>query len=233
MLRSSRPYGSVDDGATRGRVRASAVARPAIRMAATASGARQPRASARIPEAVRASSIPIRTPLMTVPTTRPRSASGARMLAKGIRIWTTTEVVAATPRAAASAATPGAAAASAIPAPLTRSRVTTSRPPVEQVAEGHQEHQAGGVRDLRDGHQQPGGRLRDAEGAGDRRQQRLHVVEVRHGRPTRDGQQHDHAAGGGPAARARVGDGGGGAHGPRNDASAALRRPRAAWVAGA
>ena len=64
---------------------------------------------------------------MTVPTTRPRSASGARMLAKGIRIWTTTEVVAATPRAAASAATPGAAAASAIPAPLTRSRVTTSR----------------------------------------------------------------------------------------------------------
>ena len=110
MLRSSRPYGSADDGGTRGSVRASAAARPAIRIAATANGARQPRASARIPDAVRASSTPMRTPLITVPTTRPRSASGARMLANGIRIWTTTEVVAASPRAAASTATPAACA---------------------------------------------------------------------------------------------------------------------------
>ena len=65
-------------------------------------------------------------PLITMPTTWPRSPSGAIVLAKGTRIWQTTEVAAAIPIARASTAKLGAAAAPAMPRQLTISRTATS-----------------------------------------------------------------------------------------------------------
>ena len=58
----------------------------------------------------------------------------------------------------------------------------TGRPPaevLEQISERHDEREPERIADLRGGHQQSGGRGRHREGAGDRVQQRLRVVEVR------------------------------------------------------
>ena len=59
---------------------------------------RQPPAAATMPLAVRATRMPTSRPLITFPTTFPRSSSGASVLAIGTRICATTDVTPTTTR---------------------------------------------------------------------------------------------------------------------------------------
>ncbi len=102
--------------------------------AASANTARQPSAAATSPLTVRATRMPINRPLITVPTTRPRSWSADSDELMGTMIWATTEVRPTTASAApkttklgAAAATPRAAAVR-IRVPLMRPRRSRRSP---------------------------------------------------------------------------------------------------------
>ena len=77
------------------------------------------------PLTVRASRIPMSSPLMTVPTTRPRSSSPASEEASGTSTCAATDVSPSSARPPASAAKDGAIAQTAAPMPLRTSRVVT------------------------------------------------------------------------------------------------------------
>jgi hypothetical protein len=110
--------------------------------------------------------------------------------AKGTRTWATTEVAEATPIASASSANWGARRGDA----GDRQQDGDQLAAVDQVAERGEEDEAEPVGDLRDGDQEAGGAVGDAEGVGDRREQRLRVVEVGDGRPATDCEQRDQPA---------------------------------------
>jgi hypothetical protein len=88
---------------------------------------RQPATEAIRPPTTRAASTPIISPLMTVPTARPRSLSAASVAVIGTMICATTVVVPTTASAAASTAMSGAAAAPIRPADATTSILVISR----------------------------------------------------------------------------------------------------------
>ena len=89
--------------------------------------ARQPAACAMRPENVRASRMPRMRPLMTLPTTRPRSASGARVAANGTSNCAMTEVMPITAVATMKRPIDGAAAATASPATVIAASVMMRR----------------------------------------------------------------------------------------------------------
>ncbi len=96
----------------------------AIAPAAAAYTTRQPATAAMTPEKVRDSRMPISRPLISVPMTRLRWASGASVAAYGTSICTTTEVTPMTTASAPSNCRPGAAALA------TRASVSTASNPV-------------------------------------------------------------------------------------------------------
>ncbi len=97
-------------GGMRGSTRRRVTARTTIAAAANQKTTRQPAAAAIRPLIVRASRIPISRPLITVPTTDPRSCSADSDELIGTTIWATTEVRPTTAIAPPSTAKAGAAA---------------------------------------------------------------------------------------------------------------------------
>ena len=191
----------------------------------------QPPSSAMMPLAVRATRIPTSRPLITLPTTRPRSRSAASVLASGSRICATTEVTPTMSSAAASRPKLGAAAvAASASAVISRMRVI-SPAPLEQVAERDQQHEPRRVADLRGRHEQTGGAVGDREFVRDRAEQRLGVVDVRDGRPAADCRRRPRRGGQGPSARSSHGEIRTSPRGPRAESqrSPAVCRP-ALWA---
>ena len=133
-------------------------------------------------------------PLITMPTTWPRSPSGARVEAKGTRTWATTEVAEAMAIASARTAKPGRRGGGGRAEAGDRQQDDDELAAVDQVAERGEEDEAEPVGDLGDGDEQPGGAVGDVELVGDRREQRLRVVEVGDGRPAADREQRDQPA---------------------------------------
>src|SRR5215468_3551213 len=107
---SSARYGSRSLGATAGSATRSTAASPTITPAATTNTPRQPITVASVPLAVRDSSTPVSSPLITAPTTRPRSSGRASPTANGTIICVSDEHSPTAALAAASSASDGAAA---------------------------------------------------------------------------------------------------------------------------
>jgi len=114
-------------GLTSGSTRRKTAASRSMMAAAITYTGRQLPAEAIRPLTMRASIIPMMSPLMTVPTTWPRWASGAIEAAIGTTICATTDVTPAIARALASTAKPGAAAAAASAAAVITSSLVMSR----------------------------------------------------------------------------------------------------------
>ena len=138
--------------------------------------------------------MPISSPLITVPTTRPRSWSAASDDAIGTITCATVDVTPTTPSAAPKTTNPGAAAATPSPIAVIASVSVIRRAPLAQVTDRDQQREPDHVPELADGHQQPRGRDRDVEIAGERVQQRLRVVEVRDRGAAGEREQQDQAA---------------------------------------
>ena len=119
-------------------------------------GARQPATSATSPDAVRARRIPRRRPLITVPTTRPRSSSAARLAANGTRICAVVDV---TPTSATRRQQDAYRRGGAGDGEKPRGAHGEHRhqaPPLKEVAQRQEEHEAGGVAHLGSGDDKAG-----------------------------------------------------------------------------
>ena len=147
--------------------------RATIRAAAIPYIARHPRYSPTRPLTVRAARMPMSRPLMTVPTTRPRSEGSARWAANGTSNCGVIEVTPTTRLAAASQAKLGAAATPSRATAAAPSIARMNDPPLQSVAQGDEKEQAGGVADLREHGDQPHAAVGDAEVAAHVGQERL------------------------------------------------------------
>ena len=144
-------------------------------------------------ETGRASMIPIMSPLDTIPTTRPRVASGARCAASGTRICTATE-----PEADRAGANEKHRGGRRERRSGERNRAQGHRgenqlPVLDQIAERDNEHEAGAVADLRHRHDEPGGLRRKAKRLRDRPDQRLGIIDVGDDEAAGRGEQEDRA----------------------------------------
>ena len=135
--------------------------------------------------------IPASTPAITLPTTRPRCASGVRWATNGISTWAPLDM---TPRRK-EATKKGAAlwrTAQASKAEHGQRRGGEDQELVlDQVGERDEEEQADAVADLGQAGDRPGKLRRDADLRGDRADQRLRVVEVGDQGAGRHGQHGD------------------------------------------
>ncbi len=144
--------------------------------------------------------MPINSPLMTVPTTRPRFRSEASEAAKGTRICAATEDTPTIPtvrsRTSRSGAKDDANKAAAASARMRRYQSA----PDQDVAERHHQRQSEAVADLGGRHHEGGAPRPAVQVARDLREQRLGVVEVGRRQAARD-----HGEEGDPAGRHGVG----------------------------
>ena len=133
-------------------------------------------------------------PLMTLPTTRPRSASGASVAAKGTSNCAITDVRPMSPAAAMKKPIDGATAAGHQSGDGDRRQRRDEPPPLEEVAERQQQDQACRVADLGGCDDEAGDRRRHTELAAEGVEERLRQVVAGHGLTGRDREQEDEAA---------------------------------------
>ena len=162
-----------------------------------------PHAAAIRPLTVRASRIPMSRPLITVPTTDPRSCSADSDELIGTTIWATTEVTPTTASARAQHREGGRDGRQHQRGGGHEHRAADQPAALVQVAERDQQRQPDHVAELADRDEQARGAVGDAEGAGQGVQQRLGVVEVG-GRGPAGGRQQQHEAAADPAPELRV-----------------------------
>ena len=153
-------------GGTRGRARRSMAASSQHRRRRRSTNtARQPNAAAISPLTVRASRIPISRPLITVPTTAPRSCSADSERAHRHDDLSDHRVTPTTAMRRREHDKAGAAAATRQPGGGDQQRAADQRAALAQVADRDQQRQPDHVSELGDRDEQPGGALGDAEGA--------------------------------------------------------------------
>ncbi len=163
--------------------------------------ARHPATWATTPETVRASRIPVSSPVMMRATTRPRRSSGARSAAKGIITWPATEAAPTATEARAKNHNVGARAQATRATAATPKSRATSCPAGVQIAERDDQQQPRGVADLRGRDDRRGGARSAVKGAGHLVQHRLRVVEVGDDGPGGHRHEGDETAGEAPRRR--------------------------------
>ena len=154
--------------------------------AATPYIARHPRCSPTRPLTVRAARMPISRPLMTVPTTRPRSAGLGQV---GGERHEQLRRDRGDADGQAGGGQPGEARGGGDPEQGDRDgpeHHEDERPPLQPVAQGHEQEQAEGVADLREHGDRAHAAVGGAEVAAHVRQERLGVVEVGDGQAGAD-----------------------------------------------
>ena len=141
----------------------------------------------------RASMIPIMSPLDTIPTTRPRVASGARCAASGTRICIATEPRPIAPAQTRNTAAEGANAAAASATALKATEARASLRFSIRSPSGTMNMQPGAVADLRHRHDEPGGLRRKAKRLRDRPDQRLGIIDIGDDEAAGRGEQENRA----------------------------------------
>ena len=137
--------------------------------------------------------MPIMSPLDTMPTTRPRVASGARWAASGIRICTATEPRPITAAQARKTAAEGAKAAKASATALERRRYQDEPAVLDEIAERHDEQETEAIADLRHGHDEARRSRGKAKRLRDLRDQGLRVIDIGDKEAAGNGKRQDRA----------------------------------------